>query len=43
MIKRTLYFSNSFYLSVKDKQLVVQPKDEGAVKHFYLSFCISII
>ncbi len=32
MIKRTLFFSNPFHLSVKDFQLVATPKPEGDVR-----------
>ncbi len=34
MLKRTLFFSNPYYLSLKDGQLVVQPKDEAAEASF---------
>jgi CRISPR-associated protein Cas1 len=34
MLKRTLFFSNPYYLSLKDGQLVVQAKDEAAESTF---------
>lgn len=32
MIKRTLFFSNPYYLSIKNKQLVITNKDTGEIK-----------
>lgn len=32
MLKRTLFFSNPFHLSVKDRQLVATPKPEGEIR-----------
>lgn len=34
MLKRTLFFSNPYYLSLKDGQLVVQPKDGTGESNF---------
>jgi CRISPR-associated protein Cas1 len=34
MLKRTLFFSNAYYLSLKDRQLVIQPKDDLAEANF---------
>ena len=34
MLKRTLFFSNPYYLSLKDGQLVIQPKDEWGEGNF---------
>lgn len=32
MLKRTLFFSNPYHLSVKDRQLMVSPKENGDVR-----------
>ncbi len=32
MIKRTLFFSNPYYLSIKNKQLIITNKDTGEIK-----------
>ena len=32
MIKRTLFFSNPYYLSIKNKQLIITDKDTGEIK-----------